>query len=314
MKTILFIVSAGRSGSTLLDMIIGAHSRCFSLGEIFHLNEEIRKNSLCGCGEVSHNCQFWRRIDNRLYKRIGVSIYRSSQKFVLDPSFEFKKDNKVIHYFKSLLSLTGLKKLKKKWIRNTKILYDEFFDETGAEILVDSSKSITRALLLKSNFEKLRSKFIFLVRDGKSVIESMQKKTYVLYIQNSKGLYIKRTYPSSYAEPADAILSWRKINLKTLFLLKLIFPKNRFFLRYEDLCNEPDKWIKKIAAFLEIPFEKSMINFKTITHHNIAGNPTRINKGDIQSPSKKWKKNLSEDILDLFEKKAGFLNRYFDYK
>lgn len=313
-KTILFIVGAGRSGSTLLDMVIGSNSKCFSLGEISRLNEQIRKNSLCGCGEVLQNCQFWRRIDNRLHKRLRASIYRSSEKFILNPYNELKGNNKIIYYFTILPFLMGFKKLNKNWIKNTKILYDEIFDETRAEVLVDSTKNIIRALLLKSNMKKMRYKFIYLVRDGRAVINSMQKKTYSVYIQKSDGKYIKRTYPGIYTSAVDAILSWKSSNLKLLFLLRLVSPRNRFFLRFEDLCNEPDKWIKKITTFLKIPFEDSMINFRTIKHHNVGGNPTRVGKCGIHRSSIEWNQNLCEKTLALFNKKAGFLNRYFNYR
>ena len=36
---IVFIMGPGHCGSTLLDLILGSHSDCFSLGEVFRLSE-----------------------------------------------------------------------------------------------------------------------------------------------------------------------------------------------------------------------------------------------------------------------------------
>jgi len=45
----------------------------------------------------------------------------------------------------------------------------------------------------------------------------------------------------------------------------------------------------------------------------ICGNLSRINSTKILTPSENWKK-FDKITLELFEKKASWLNRYFEYK
>lgn len=313
MKKILFIVSAGRSGSTLLDMVIGSHSKCFTIGEISRLPDSIKKNSLCGCGEILQNCGFWRRINSRLYKRYGESIYKSSNAFNLSFWQEYQGSNRYGYYYKIFKPLLGIAKLNMTWVHNTRTLFNEIFEETQAEVLVDSTKDIFRAMLLRSSLKEYQCKFIHLVRDGRAVVNSMQKKSYSVYEKTATGDYIKRTYPGIYTKPEDAILGWRKYNLKTLLLLKLVSPKNRMLLRFEDFCEEPEKRAKEITSFLGLPFHETMTNFRDTKHHSIAGNPTKVGKGGIKKPDRDWEQNLSKQALDMFAKKAGFLNKYFHY-
>lgn len=53
-QTTVFIVAAPRTGSTMLDMALGAHSQCVSVGELVYW--ESRSCSLCG-----DDCEYWRR-------------------------------------------------------------------------------------------------------------------------------------------------------------------------------------------------------------------------------------------------------------
>ena len=64
MKQTIFILSAAHSGSTLLDLMIGSHPECFSLGEFCHVEQIIRGSRTCSiCGEM---CDFWSRFRERV--------------------------------------------------------------------------------------------------------------------------------------------------------------------------------------------------------------------------------------------------------
>ena len=55
-----YILSSGRSGSTLLDLLLGSLPGLFTLGELQVLPFEVAENrSPCGCGQPLADCPFW---------------------------------------------------------------------------------------------------------------------------------------------------------------------------------------------------------------------------------------------------------------
>ena len=63
MNTVLFIGGLGRSGSTLLDRMLGRLDDVWSVGELVHLWERgLKENNRCGCGQPFADCQFWDRV------------------------------------------------------------------------------------------------------------------------------------------------------------------------------------------------------------------------------------------------------------
>lgn len=60
-SSLLYVAGAGRSGSTLLDWLLGNHSRISAVGEVHRvaLNPDER---LCSCGESIVECPYWSQI------------------------------------------------------------------------------------------------------------------------------------------------------------------------------------------------------------------------------------------------------------
>jgi hypothetical protein len=75
-QKIIYIAGLGHSGSTILDLSLGAHSKIIGLGEIFTLlDKDRRKNHLkshCSCGMRATQCKFWAGADLELDKGNGV--------------------------------------------------------------------------------------------------------------------------------------------------------------------------------------------------------------------------------------------------
>ena len=60
---VLYIMGAGHSGSTVLDIILGNHPDILSVGE---LSNFVRRRAIngkyCACGKPANTCQFWSNI------------------------------------------------------------------------------------------------------------------------------------------------------------------------------------------------------------------------------------------------------------
>jgi hypothetical protein len=320
-KKIIMIVGSGRSGSTLLDKALGSHSKCFSLGEIVNIHQEFKRahRVLCGCSSLLEDCPFW----NNLIR----SIDREFHKTILeDPhAFSFHTGNgrrklagRANRLVQTLLLLTKCRTrtnpFLRKSITNTSILYDAVARQTGASVLIDSSKSLLRALAIERDLTQYKIGFIHLVRDGRAVLYSTQKGFYKVELYNElEKKSVELIHEDEKVEAETAINTWRKDNLKALLYLKLFRSRNSILVRYEDFALFPAATLKRICRFIGIPFESAMLRLDRKTNHMICGNPSRINAKKVEKPSQKWRLELDSGLLRLFNKKAGFLNRYLGY-
>jgi hypothetical protein len=65
---VIFILGSGHSGSTLLDLMLGAHKLAFSAGELSKLwgysGPDVKKT--CACGQRIADCDFWNEVRSRV--------------------------------------------------------------------------------------------------------------------------------------------------------------------------------------------------------------------------------------------------------
>ena len=57
---VVYVMGAGRSGSTVLDTILNNHEDVIGVGELVHLFIEgsaVKEN--CSCGEARDTCEIW---------------------------------------------------------------------------------------------------------------------------------------------------------------------------------------------------------------------------------------------------------------
>ncbi|MFD0594553.1 hypothetical protein ACFQZ4_20755 [Catellatospora coxensis] len=60
---VLFVGGLGRSGTTLIERVLGELPGVCALGEIVHLwQRDLRDDERCGCGERFSGCDFWQRV------------------------------------------------------------------------------------------------------------------------------------------------------------------------------------------------------------------------------------------------------------
>ena len=60
MPQVVYVGSWGRSGSTLLDLVLGQIPGFVSVGELRYLWERgLAERQLCGCGRPVTGCPFW---------------------------------------------------------------------------------------------------------------------------------------------------------------------------------------------------------------------------------------------------------------
>jgi hypothetical protein len=237
--TVVFILGSGHCGSTLLDLLLNAHSRVLGLGEIgrvgafrFAKREHSRKNR-----ELA--TPIWQRV-------VGCYEATSGQRFA-DIDIQHPR-------VRSLLTWSDERV--RQWARPSALLFSCLARESGAQLLVDSSKRAQRLYLLRRS-GCFSLKVIHLRRDGRAIIHSYRKRG------SSFGAGFRR---------------WLDPTLASVVLRRQVGASDWMGLRYEDLASAPEDSLRRVCAFLDLEFEPGMLDFRAQPSIAISGNRMRYGR------------------------------------
>lgn len=270
---ILYVAGSGRSGSTLLDRLLGELPGVVSTGELARVWENgLRDNRRCGCGQPFLDCAFW--------SAVGWQAYGGWARVDLDRALYLGRTVRR-HRYLALNAAPGVwpayRRRRAELCELVRPLYEAVAAVSGCPVVVDSSKELVYAALLRHAFpDSLR--LVHLVRDGHGVAHSWTK----VVAARSGGpaqLELDRYHP------AHSALRWNGYNL-ALDALRLVgIPLVR--LRYEDLIAAPVEQMRRVAAFAGVPVAASALSFlspacaRIGVSHTVAGNPMRFTQGAL---------------------------------
>ena len=307
----VFICSAGHSGSTLLDLLIGSHSRVESLGEISQLPKNISLRTRCMCGQVVDRCEFWKDILDSIGSQMGIDLFDYpyalnlgfiNAAVVIDKKHQTPRYNlqrkicRALAYSDLALGLRQFEKIANpvdEGIFNNFMLYDTVLRLKKINCIVDSSKDYLKAvkLYLKKPHDV---KIILLTRDGRGVFYSSLKR----------GRSKKRS-----------VLPWINQNRRALELFKKYIPREKFIaVKYEDLALYPHQTLIKICDFIGIGYENSMLGYMDFPHHVLNGNNMRFRSASEIHLDDAWRIHLSKNELEYFYKVGGSVNYLLGYQ
>jgi hypothetical protein len=309
-KTHVYICSAGHSGSTLLDMLLGTHPQCESLGELSLLPMDIAMGNRCGCGEHYKACQLWSPILSTYAREHGIDVWNDPYSLNLGYMAGINVDRSRINgrYKLKWLPVLALKYAQQKWklpfiaplVRmhdagtwNTLELYDRVLQHTGKSVTVDSTKRYPKAAAIYQARPE-NTRLILLVRDGRGVFYSG----------------IKRGFSRSYS-----LKSWFNYYNRSLPIFrKHVAPEHIHTVKYEELVKDPEGVLQGVCRFLGINFDERMLNFRSVVHHNVNGNKMKIGSASELRLDDAWSRELSRADCDYFLRMAGSLNKSLGYE
>ncbi len=272
--TVLYIGGCGRSGSTLLDRMMGEVPGFFSVGEVVHIwRRGVQGNELCACGEPFHECPFWLEVGleafggwGRLDVPRALALQRSVDRsryipWMLAPGLHARYRLRMRAY----LELLGR-------------LYAAIRSVSGAQVLVDSSKHASYAFLMR-RLPNVDLRVIHLVRDSYGVAFSMRKHVERPEVPG-KGVVMPTLHP------VRSGIEWLAFN--SLFHLLGSSGVRTLPVRYESVVSDPRDELARIVAWMERRADDVALGFvrdHTVTlspTHTVAGNPMRFRQGDIE--------------------------------
>lgn len=161
-KEIYYIMGTGRSGSTILDMLLSNQPDVVGCGEITHLFDVDTLQDRCACGAEVRRCPVWHDVVNDLSDNECAEINRLIRRTEAHGRF-----------FTIAARLPGSDGGRRYYKIQTR-LFGTLFNQ-GFKAVVDSSKYASRALLLRRIFGE-RLKVICLTRSPEGLLAAFAKQ------------------------------------------------------------------------------------------------------------------------------------------
>ena len=239
----------GRSGSTLLDLLLGGHREVVGLGEVFSFANraqawvEDRERVLCSCGSPVPECEFW------------APVFESADGLTrgqTDPSLPLRDQ-----------------------------VYDlvlrRFQECYGPEaVMVDSSKNPMGLEILASNSLANDIRVLHLVKDVRAYVVSKLDRRADAKDANIMSSPVGRLKARILNRSAVAAgIQWYRGNAEVSRSIRGAVDENVQPVSYDQLCLQPDDVLKSICRFVDLDFDSAMLDLKDSGSHNILGNRMR---------------------------------------
>jgi hypothetical protein len=342
---VLKITGLGRSGSTILDVVLGNHPDIESVGEASNLirNGWISRESLrgidpsklrvpiCTCGKrldvlyvdtPDEACPFWASVRREWLERADGESIESYPR--LQNDFELKRRW-------SRYGLDPLPRLLyerrrpsaplRSYARLTRTFFESIRAVSGKPVIVDSSKSPARALAL-GMVPGIDLYVVHLVRDGRGVVTSL-RKTFKKDVQagimwDHEGRPMRKTAVRWIVLNLTSVVRWIVLNLASEWICTQLGPKRTMRLRYEDFVADPKGALERIGSLIELDLrdvaDAASSGKPMQAGHNIGGNRTKKSGTITLRPdAQEWRTALSPTEQLLSWVSMGWLLRRYGY-
>ena len=272
---LVYIAGVPRSGSTLIERLLGQLPGWCAVGELVYLWQRgIVNQDQCACGQPFRECPFWNevgsvafggwnQVDVTRVAELGAAVDRV--RFIpsllapsLRPSFR-RRLNEYLSYWAKLYHGIGV--------------------VSDCEVVVDSSKILSFAFCLDA-CAQLDLRVIHIVRDSRAVAYSWTRAT---------AKRRETTVARDMRTIAGAAWQWDHENGAVAVLAKSGTPTLR--VRYEDLVTAPEATLTQIAGFTGLPAGNGGLDVvrgdmtgrwaDVSVSHGMGGNPKRVASGRI---------------------------------
>ena len=283
---VIYIVGSGRSGSTLLERVLGDMPGAVNVGELIDLYRRTApRGELCGCGQPFADCPFWTGVGKRAFGgweadqlavihrlQIRVARQRHLPRLLAMPlaGRDFRAD--VAAYGASY-----------------RALYRAIAGEAGARYVIDASKWPAQALALSRAGLDIR--VIHLVRDVRGVAHSLSKQAV------ARPHAVQATDHMLSHLPAEAAARWVGIQTEAELLRRCGL--RVALMRYEDFVVRPRQAVSAALTDLGLPPGPSDLahvgdgQVVLGSSHGLSGNPSRFSSGQITlRADEAWRKRM----------------------
>ncbi|MGH2925477.1 MAG: sulfotransferase family protein [Solirubrobacterales bacterium] len=272
---VVFITGMGRSGSTLLELLLGRMDGWVAGGELRrYWHGEAFPDWVCGCGRPLSECVFWARVRSEL--REGGIPPSDSSRFL-----DVQRTHLRLRPAPLARLLVGARRAARRRspLADYQLAMAQLYRAVGraadARVVVDSSKQPPEGYLASWN-PAVDLYAVHLVRDPRAVANSFSKHT-----ENPQpdSVYRFRSHPSATA------IRWDIRQALSEALLARRLGDRYMRLRYEDLVSDPAGAVRSIARFAHEPDPEAKFladgRAEYEPNHTFSGSPFRLRREPI---------------------------------
>jgi hypothetical protein len=304
-------------------MLLNAHPRLVSAGELKLTGIADTDRYLCSCHAPIARCPFWEGIRHRmaekghpfdlrdagtdLFPPDGAAARRILRPLVRGRGAELARDL-------ALAALPGWSGWLARFGARNRDLVASVSESAGAEVVVDSSKvGIRLKYLLRSGGLDIR--VVRVVRDGRGVslthVDPCRFADSTDPSMRGGGSGASREGEKKTLE--GAVREWLRSNEEAENLLATLPAESWTEVRYEELCADPDGTCAGVFRFLGVEELPVASTFRDVEHH-VVGNGMRLDRQVEIALDERWREVLTPGQLALFDRLGGAMNRSLGYR
>ncbi|MGX6602725.1 sulfotransferase [Micromonosporaceae bacterium Da 78-11] len=269
MARVLYLGGLGRSGTTLVERLLGELPGVCALGEVVHLwQRDIRDDERCGCGERFSGCTFWRQV--------GELAFGGWHRVDVDRVHALRDAVERTRHIPRLASANEASDEVREYAGYYSRVYAAAAEVSGSAVVVDSSKHSALAHVLRWA-DDIDLRVVHVVRDARGVAYSWTKT--VTRPETDGGDEMTRY------SPGRSALLWNAHNAAFGLLARRGVAVRR--IRYEEFLTDPRAELIRIGEFAGLRLTADDMSFLRPDHadltvgHSAAGNPMRFTVGRL---------------------------------
>lgn len=303
--TVLFIGGMPRSGSTLLDLLLGQLPEYCDVGELYYMwTSGVVRNELCSCAVPFHDCEFWQRVGKHAFGGWDhVDFHR-----VLELQRRVDTTGRLLraqatrsrHYDRDV----------DEYLSFLEPLYRAVAEVDGASVVVDSTKRPSTAYLLARS-ERLDLRLVHLLRDPRGVVNAWRRKVPIPAGTGPRPHLKQRSM-------RQILRRWITVNMM-IDRLGARVPSQR--VRYEDVVADPAHWLRVATSVTDIPAADDELGFlrdgsvRRVRSHTATGGRVRMVADPFRLElDERWRVELPAWRQTLVRAVAGPLMRRYGYR
>jgi hypothetical protein len=269
---VAYVAGCGRSGSTLLDRILGQLPGVIAVGEFARLFQpDTLDRHLCGCGEPVRSCPFWSAVAERAVGGFETAEYARM--------VQLRTRVSRVRHIPLTVGRGAVPKFRDQLDEYARLL-DRWYSAISAvadgRAVVDSSKELGHAYAIRRQLGS-RLVLLHLVRIPQGVAYSWTKE-----VEKPQVGFERATLPRHH--PAEMALRWLSVNLLYDAMQPLGTPSA--MVRYEELISAPEQALRRLLPALGLEADQPIefLDGTTVQlspTHSVAGNPMRFRNGAL---------------------------------
>jgi hypothetical protein len=270
---VIYIAGSGRSGSTMLERVLGEIPGFVNVGELIDLfRHAARHGERCGCGELFADCPFWTSVGKRAFGGWDTESVAEVRTLLSQVS----RQRRMPQLLTIRLASRDFREHVAAYGARYASLYRVIAAEAGADYVVDASKWPVQALALARGGLDVR--VIHLVRDVRGVSYSLGKQQARPHAVDENDLMWRNA-------PAGAAARWVACQGQAELLRGCGLRVAR--VHYEDFVREPRRTVEVALSELGLQVDPAQLSHigdgrVVLGHtHGLSGNPSRFRYGEI---------------------------------